>query len=237
MKALIFAAGLGTRMRPLTDNLPKALLPLGDGTMLSEVIERLKKAGVNEFVVNAHHFADKIAAYLDENSGFGAAVSVSIEKEKPLETGGGIKKARKLLEGDGRFLVHNVDIMSNLDIPEFIGKSRTDALATLVVSERETKRYFLFDRDMRLCGWTNVETGEVKSPYPGLDVTKCRKLAFGGIHIISDNIFPLLEKWPEAFSITDFYISVCKDCPIYGYVQDSLVLTDIGKKETYFSVR
>ena len=232
MKALVFAAGLGTRLRPLTDDRPKALVPLAGGTLLSAVIARLKACGVDEFVINLHHFAPKVLDYLAQNGNFSTDIKVSVEEDRPLETGGGMRKAAPLLRGDGHFLVHNVDIISNLDIPRFVASARPEALSTLLVSPRETSRYLLFDDDMRLRGWTNVSTGEVRTPFADLDVSACRKFAFGGIHYVSDRMLDLMEDWPEAFPIMDFYLKVAADEPVYGYVSEDLKLIDVGKIET-----
>lgn len=177
MKALIFAAGLGTRLRPITNDIPKALVPVGGVPMLERVICKLRDAGIPEFVVNACHFADKVEAFLSGHD-FGVPTSVSLETgDEPLETGGGIKHAQAIL-GDGRFLVHNVDILSDLDVRWFLSQDRPDALATLLLVDKEADRYLLFDDDMRLVGWTNVKTGEVKSPYPGFDPSGYRRLSF-----------------------------------------------------------
>ena len=166
MKAMIFAAGLGTRLRPLTDTMPKALVPVCGNPLLYHVITKLKAAGYTELVINVHHFAGQIREYLATHD-FGLSISVSDESDLLLETGGGIAHAKDLLlPTDEPFLIHNVDILSNLDIPWLRSQTRPEALSTLLVSERETSRYLLFDDAMRLVGWTNVTTGEVKSPYP-----------------------------------------------------------------------
>lgn len=137
MKAMIFAAGLGTRLRPITDTIPKALVPVAGVPMLERVIDKIRAAGIGEIVINAHHFSDKIAAFLDSRD-FGVRIDLSVEKEEPLETGGGIKKARKYLEGDS-FLVHNADILSDADLGWLISRSRPESLATLLVSKRDTR--------------------------------------------------------------------------------------------------
>lgn len=203
---MIFAAGLGTRLRPLTDTMPKALVPVGGKPLLLRVVEKLKDAGFDDFVINVHHFADMIEDYVRANGNFGVRVAFSDERDLLRDTGGGILHARNLLLGDkapdvsalscvesetadGFFLVHNVDIISNLDIRWFCSQARPDALAVLLVSERQSLRYLLFDDGMRLVGWTNVRTGEVKSPYRDLDVSKCHRYAFSGIHLVSDRIF------------------------------------------------
>ena len=230
MRALVFAAGLGTRLKPLTDTLPKALVPIAGQPLLYHVISKLKAAGIDDLVINVHHFADSIIDYVHSQDDFGIKVSFSDERDMLRETGGGIRHARHLLEGE-RFLVHNVDILSDLDIDWFISQARPGAISNVLVSDRETKRYLLFDDDMRLVGWTNVQTGEVKSPYPGLDPAKCRKYAFSGVHLISDKIFTIFDDdgWGERFPIMDFYIKECASHPIYGVLPGRLRMMDVGK--------
>ena len=230
MRALVFAAGLGTRLKPLTDTLPKALVPIAGQPLLYHVISKLKAAGIDDLVINVHHFADSIIDYVHSQDDFGIKVSFSDERDMLRETGGGIRHARHLLEGE-RFLVHNVDILSDLDIDWFISQARPGAISNVLVSDRETKRYLLFDDDMRLVGWTNVQTGEVKSPYPGLDPAKCRKYAFSGVHLISDKIFTIFDDdgWGERFPIMDFYIRECASHPIYGVLPGRLRMMDVGK--------
>lgn len=235
---MIFAAGLGTRLKPLTDTMPKALVPVAGEPLLKQVVTFLQAAGLDDFVVNVHHFSKQIIEYIDVQHSFGSKVAVSDESGLLLETGGGILKARDLLlEGeaeDGFFLVHNVDIISNLDVRDFISSCRDGATAMLLVSERKTRRYLLFDEDMRLVGWTNIETGEVRTPFPSLDVDKCRKLAFSGIHLISNGVFDIMENegFTGRFPIMDFYLRICDRYPIYGYVPESLELVDVGKLDT-----
>ena len=163
---MIFAAGMGTRLKPLTDVIPKALVPVGDKPLLQIVLERLLDAGIHDVVVNVHHKAGQICNYLNLlQSHYDVKISISDESELLLETGGGIRKARGLFDAEAPILIHNVDILSNVDLGAFYD-SIGDADALLLVSERKTKRYLLFDEDMHLVGWTNIETGEVKSPYP-----------------------------------------------------------------------
>ncbi len=233
MKAMIFAAGLGTRLRPITDTLPKALVPIQGKPLLYHVVSKLKDAGISDFVINVHHFPDSIIGYVHEQEDFGVNVSFSDERDFLRETGGGIKFARPLLEG-GPFLVHNVDILSDLDVNWFIGQARPDALSNILVSDRKTQRYFLFDDDMRLVGWTNLATGEVRSPYGNIDPARFRRYAFSGIHYISDGIFKVFDEdgWGDRFSITDFYIQECDRHPVYGIVPNELRLIDVGKFET-----
>lgn len=232
MKAMIFAAGLGTRLKPLTDTLPKALVPVAGKPLLWHVIRRLKAAGYDDIVINVHHFADKIIDYIREQDDFGIRIRISDERGLLRETGGGVAYARPFLEDADHFLVHNVDILSDLDLPWLESSIRPDALATLVVSSRETSRYLLFDNDMRLVGWTNVKTGEVRSPYPGLDPESCSKFAFSGIHLMSSKVFPLMEEFGERFPVMDFYLKMAGTHPIYGAVPATLNLVDVGKLDT-----
>ena len=234
MKAMIFAAGLGTRLRPLTDTMPQALVPVDGVPLLKRVATRLLEAGAEELVINTHHFPEQIAAYVAAERGFGVPVHLSPEPEQLLETGGGILHARSFLEGSGPFLVHNVDILSNLDLRRFMAEARPEALATLVVSERQTSRYFLFDEGMRLVGWTDLRTGEVRSPFPNLDPGRCRRLAFAGIHWISDRIFEVMDDYclQGRFSIVDFYLRAAAEHPIYGYVPEDFRMLDVGKLDS-----
>lgn len=233
MKALIFAAGLGTRLRPLTDTMPKALVPVGGKPLLYHVAHKLKSAGFKELVINIHHFPDAIIDYVKAEDSFGMKVSFSDERDLLRETGGGIRHARPFLEG-GPFLVHNVDILSDLDIGWFLSQAKPEAVSSVLVSDRKTQRYLLFDNDMRMVGWTNVATGEVRSPYPELDPDKCRRYAFSGVHLISDRIFTIFDDdgWGERFPIMDFYIEECASHPIYGILPEHLRMMDIGKVTT-----
>lgn len=228
-QAMIFAAGLGTRLKPLTDTMPKALVRVGGQPLLWHVINKLKLAGYERIVVNVHHFAGMIVDYLKANDNFGLDIRISDESEMLLETGGGIKKALPLFDPTEPILIHNVDILSNLDLTSL----PTDA-PLLVVSQRQTKRYLLFDDDLRLQGWTNIETGEVKGPiihHPS-GISHLRKLAFSGIHVMHPSLYPLLEDWPERFPIMDFYLKACGDNLIRGYEAKNLRLLDVGKLDT-----
>ena len=241
MKAMIFAAGLGTRLKPITDTMPKALVPVCGQPLLYHVITKLVAAGYDDIVVNVHHFPDRIIHYLHSHE-FGAKITVSDERDFLRETGGGIRYAQSLLvdeeipgqagnDGSEPFLVHNVDIVSNLDLKWLREQHRPGTLATVVVSERKTQRYLLFDDDSRLKGWTNIATGEVRSPYPDIDPEKCRKLAFAGIHLMSPAIFDAFDKlgFGERFSIMDFYIQACAAYPIYAAMPPSFTMVDVGK--------
>lgn len=235
MKAMIFAAGLGTRLKPLTDTMPKALVPVGGKPLLEILIRKMIAAGITDIVINVHHFADQIVRFVEQHKSFGIRIAFSDETDALLDTGGGIRKAMPLLtdgqEGGAPVLVHNVDILSNADLKDFCARGR-DCSALLLVSRRETKRYLLFDDENRLAGWTNTETGEVKSPYPRLDVSRCHKYAFAGIHLFSPRLFPLMKDWPDKFSIIDFYLSVCHREAIYAQPVPGLKLMDAGKVST-----
>ncbi len=232
MKAMIFAAGLGTRLRPLTDTMPKALVPVAGKPLLQHVVDKLLASGCTELVINVHHLAEQIYQYVEEKRNFGIPVHFSDETAQLLETGGAIKKAAPLLQGDAPFLIHNVDILSNVNLADFYAKNKQYA-ATLLVSPRETQRYLLFDPEThRLKGWTNLKTGEVKSPYKDLDVAQCEKYAFSGIHLFSPELFPRFEGWPEKFSIIDFYLSICSEVEIHADVHTDLHLMDVGKVDT-----
>ena len=237
-KALIFAAGLGTRLRPLTDDRPKAMVEIAGKPMLQHVIERVAAAGFEDITINIHHFGQTIIDFLEQNGNFGLNIHISDERGLLLDTGGGILKARQWLDGNEPFLVHNTDIISTLDLRAFYDYHvEHEALATILVKERQTQRYFLFDNDDRLRGWTNKATGEYKPDPEKLQGRDLRELAFGGLHVISPRIFPLLERYRrqegEKFSITPFYVNECKHYVIRGYHPDAdYQWLDIGKPET-----
>ena len=221
-QAMIFAAGLGTRLKPLTDTMPKALVRVGGQPLLWHVIQKLKAAGYERLVVNVHHFAEQIVDYLKANDNFGLDIRISDETNGLLETGGGIKKALPLFEPSEPILIHNVDILSNLDLTDSEVRGHE---AVLVVSQRKTKRYLQFGDDMRLIGWKNIETGEVKG-------REGRPLAFSGIHIFHPSLAPLMEDWPDRFPIMDFYLKVCANHVIRGFEASHLKILDVGKLDT-----
>ena len=243
MKAMIFAAGLGTRLKPITDTLPKALVPVGGRPLIEHVARKLKASGIDEAVVNVHHFADKVEAWTGEQDIM--KMEVSDERKMLLETGGAVLHARRYLEGCGHFLIHNVDIMSNADLKWFETQVREDALATLMVSNRPTKRFLLFEPGtMRLVGWHNKDTGDHIMADKSLKVEDCLAYAFSGIHIMSDKVFSLMDEYvaesgltvdPEAevrFPIRNFYLWAASKMPIYGVVAEKLDLLDVGKLDT-----
>ena len=243
MKAMIFAAGLGTRLKPLTDTLPKALVPLAGKPLLQWQIERLKAAGITDIVVNVHHFPDMIINYLHDNDNFGCRIAVSDERDMLLETGGGLRKAEALLgsgvqefrsSGEG-ILVCNVDILSNIDIPTLLNAYNPDEMGVVVVSERDTQRYLLFDEENRLCGWTNIATGEVRGEEAirrgGEQVMK--KLAFSGMQVLNPRIFDCMDKVVEQkgdkFSLIDLYLSIAEKEILRAYIPENYRMMDVGK--------
>lgn len=244
MKAMVFAAGLGTRLKPFTNSHPKALAEVCGQPMLGIVIQKLKAYGVTEFVVNVHHFADQILSYLKSNDYFGVNIHLSDETSKLLDTGGGILAASKWLDGDDDIIVHNADILTDFNLDAMVSAHKAlKSMASLLVKDRSTKRYILFEpTSMRMKGWTNVETGAVK-PEDICDVSSLRKLAFGGVHLISPKIIPCLMAYSEKisdgsksipkFSIMDFYIDACTQFPFYGYMpEESYHWHDIGKPDS-----
>jgi len=236
MKAMIFAAGLGTRLRPLTNDRPKALVEIGGKPMLERVITKLAGAGFDDITINIHHFGEKIIEFLEKNNNFGLNIHISDERDMLLDTGGGILKARQFLDGDEPFLVHNADILTDIDLNAmYQSHLNSGAMATLLVKDRLTSRYFIFDDDYRLQGWINKSTGETR-PTAFKHREGMRELAFGGIHVISPSIFEPLERHSQGeakFSITPFYVDECHTHIINGYVQQSpYTWLDVGKPET-----
>ncbi len=213
--AMIFAAGLGTRLKPYTDHCPKAMVEVDGKPMIAHQLLRLRDAGFNRVAINVHHYAKQIIDYVTANNGFGLDIAFSDERGQLLDTGGGIRKALPLFDTNSPVLIHNVDIFSNADLTALYEDHVNDgADASLLVSERTTSRYFVFDNKNTLVGWKNLQTGEVRTSYDELkpalerlteDNEQHRLRAFSGIHVISPTLFPLLEKQGEVFSITNFY--------------------------------
>ena len=229
MKAMIFAAGLGTRFKPWTDNHPKALALVNGKSLLQRNIEYLQQYGITDVVVNVHHFADQIIDTLQANKGWGSKVVISDETNEVLETGGGLLKARPLLEGDEAFLTLNVDILTNLDIHALLNFHRQHKpLVSFGVTNRLTSRYFLFDEDSRLCGWRNVTTGEENMAIskPGL-VQK----AYSCVVVFEPCIFSLIKQVGK-FSLTTTYLDLAADHHILGYDHSGDHLVDVGKPES-----
>ena len=229
MKAMILAAGLGTRLGSLTENQPKALVDIQGKTLLEIVLKRLAAHGFDEIIINVHHFAGQIKAYLAAHRNFGLHLELSDESGQLLDTGGGIRKAAWFFDDGKPFLVHNVDIISNVDLSALYAAHRaSDAMATLCCTARPSLRYFLFDAQNRLCGWQNVKTGEQKitvdAPLP------LRPMAFNGIHIINP---ALVVRMPQsgAFSIVGAYLQLSPHALIKGFDAPHACITDAGKPE------
>jgi len=237
MKAMILAAGLGTRLRPLTDTMPKALISIKDKPLLEYVIEKLKVAGFEEIIINIHHFGQQIIDFVQSKNCFGIRIEFSDERDNLLDTGGAIKKAAWFFDDGKPFLIHNVDILSNIDLCELCEYHKKHAyLASLVVSHRKTSRYLLFDENNLLKGWINTKTGERRSPFTDFDSTQYTPLAFSGIHVLHPDVFNYMNNFPEKFSIVDFYLSICNREKLYGYVPRNLQLIDVGKLDSLSQV-
>ncbi len=235
MKAMIFAAGLGSRLKDETLHQPKALVKIGEKPLLQLAIEKLKSEGVTEIVVNAHHFSDQIIGFLAHKD-FGIPIKISDETDKLLNTGGGLKKAAPLLAGNEPVLIYNVDILSDLNLWELMQiHNRSGALATVVVRKRETARYFLFNNNRRLIGWINKKKGETKlSAYD--ETGEVIERAFSGIHIVSPEVFNLMPP-DDCFSIIDLYINLAAKHLIVGHFDDSGWWMDVGKPEELAAAR
>jgi N-acetyl-alpha-D-muramate 1-phosphate uridylyltransferase len=227
-KAMIFAAGLGTRLHPLTHDRPKGLVELCGKTLLQRTIDKLTGAGVSRIVVNIHHFPGLMREALDTIDNHGAEIMISDESHLLLDTGGGLTKAAPYLEGDNPFIVHNVDVVSDIDLTAmYRNHCNQNALATLAVSVRPTSRYFLWDRD-RLCGWENIHTHQKKECYiPSHAPTR---KAFSGIHIIDPKIFSLISE-KGVFPINTAYLRLAKEHKILSYTHDAAFWADVGTLE------
>jgi N-acetyl-alpha-D-muramate 1-phosphate uridylyltransferase len=229
MKAMILAAGLGTRLRPLTDNIPKALVKIGNTPLLEYAIRKLHHYGFNDIIINIHHHPDIIISFLDKNRNFGVNISISDERDMLLDTGGGLKKAASFFTGNDAFLLYNCDIVTDLNLLTLYKYHlEHSALCTLAVRDRETSRYFIFDDDNTLCGWWNKKTGEKKSVrWSG---SNYNAKAFSGIQIISPSA---LELFPDkkVFSLVEFYLLIARDHKIEGYDHTETKWTDIGKSD------
>jgi NDP-sugar pyrophosphorylase family protein len=232
MKAMILAAGLGTRLRPLTNDRPKALVTVSGRTLLEIALRRLRAFGVREVIVNAHHFADSIVEYLKANDNFGMRVAVSCEEEL-LDTGGGLKKAAPFfLDGsqDEPFLVHNVDVVSTIDLGRMVRfHTDQDALVTMAVQQRETSRYLLFDQQDRLCGRRAGRDGATEWARPA---DEAQALAFSGIHVISPRLFAKMRE-QGAFSIIAAYLRLAAEGEkIVAFRADECYWRDLGRPQS-----
>jgi NDP-sugar pyrophosphorylase family protein len=232
-RAMILAAGLGTRFKPWTDRHPKALAAVNHKSLLQRNIEWLQQWGISEIIVNVHHFADQVVQAIGMNKGWGSQITISDESDALLETGGGLKRAAWFFDR-GPFVLVNVDILTDLDLGAMMRHHLLqDSLATLAVTNRKTSRYFLFDSRERLCGWRNVETEEERGPVLGYSEWE-RKMtiqkAFSGIHIISPELLGKIRREGK-FSMVDVYLDLAADNPIRGFDHSESKLIDVGKPE------
>ena len=227
-KALIFAAGKGTRLKPFTDSHPKALALVNDVPLLERNIKYLQSFGVTEFVINVHHFGEQIVEFLEKNNHFGAKIDISYEKDELLETGGGLLFAQKYLENEENFLIMNADILTDLNIHELVKFHETHLpLATLAVSDRNSSRKLFFNSEMVLKGWMNKNSGETKMAEFNSDF---KELAFSGIHCINSSIFDKIKRRGK-FSIMEEYLDLMFENKILGF-QHEARLIDVGRPES-----
>lgn len=237
---MIFAAGIGSRLRPLTDTTPKALIEIGGKPMLQRVIENIVSAGITDIVVNVHHHASKVIEFVESWNPQGVHIAISDESASLLDTGGGVAKAYRLLSGDD-VLLHNADILTDVDLKSMIAAHRTGGRdATLLTSDRPSSRRLLFDADGRMRGWINMTTGETRPS--DCDPQPLTPMAFGGIHVVSPGVVESLVDFSrtqgEKFSITDFYISLCNRLSIGNYTPSNpFSWFDIGRPQTLADAR
>ncbi|MFN5423327.1 MAG: NDP-sugar synthase [bacterium] len=233
-KAMIFAAGLGTRLKPFTDIHPKALAVVNGKTLLERNIDYLHGFGINNLVINIHHFADQIKQFVERYRDTDIHIELSHEIDGPYETGGGLAFAASYLRGSsGPFVVMNADILTNLDLNGmFEFHQKIKPLATLAVSKRESSRQLLFDDQMKLVGWKNNKTQEIK--WVGEEQPSAEAFSFSGIHVLSPLIFDLMPS-SGTFSITDMYLILAQEHQIIGYNHTGDVVIDVGKPESVFA--
>ena len=235
MKAMIFAAGLGTRFKPWTEHHPKALALVNGKSLLQRNIEYLQQYGITDVVVNVHHFADQIIEAVEKNKGWGSNVVISDERDEVLETGGGLMKARHLLEGDAPFVTINVDILNNLNLHDLLAyHQQHKPLISFAVTNRKTARNFLFDAAGKLCGWRNVTTGEEKGPVLTYTEEEKKRLvakAYSCVVVFEPHVFSLIRQSGK-FSLTETYLDLAADHTILGYDHSGDTLVDVGKPES-----
>ncbi len=230
MKAMIFAAGLGTRLRPLTDTRPKALVEINGMPLLEIAIRRLQEAGVREIIVNIHHFGEQILDFLAQRPPGNLHIEVSDERDLLLDTGGGLKKSAWFFDDGKPFFVYNADVLSTLDLQVMYAVHLHDpgAITTLAVQERPSSRAFLFDAEGRLSGWRNTATGAERICRPVQPLTA---LAFSGIHVVDPRVFECMPADKMVFSMVDVYLDVAAKEVIRAYRHDGDAWIDVGKPE------
>ena len=229
MKAMIFAAGLGTRFKPWTDKHPKALAPVNGKSLLQRNVEWLQQYGITDLIVNVHHFPGQVMEAIEKNKGWGSNITVSNETGQLLETGGGLKKARSFFDTDQPFLTINVDILTNLNLDKLIRfHTQKQPLISFAVSDRKTSRYFLFDEGLRLCGWENTKTGERKISIKKDNLTQ---KAYSCVVVFQPEIFDLIKQEGK-FSLVDVYLDLAAQHKILAYDHTGDKLVDVGKPES-----
>lgn len=228
MKAMILAAGLGTRLKPFTEKHPKALAVVNGKTLLQRNIEYLQSFGFTDIIINVHHFAKQIIDALNDNKNFGAKATISNEEDEVLETGGGLLKAKHFFD-DAPFVLMNVDVLTDLDLLAMLKQHKQlKGIATLAVTSRVTTRYFLFNDESLLCGWKNKKTNEQKM---SREETHYHEKAFSGIHIISPKLFKTMP-FKGKFSMVDVYLHVAKNECVYEFDHSGGKFIDVGKPES-----
>jgi len=228
MKAMIFAAGLGTRFKPWTDKHPKALAVINGKSLLQRNIEYLQQYDITDVVVNVHHFADQVVNAIEKAKGWGSNITISDERDEVLETGGGLIKAKNFLDND-TFLTLNVDILTDANLKYFLASHQQEnSLITLAVTDRKTSRYLLFNKYNRLCGWRNTKTGEEKIVLKAKDIFE---KAYSGLAIFEPSVFNLVSLTGK-FSLIDLYLALAHDNKIAGFNHSESKLLDVGKPES-----
>ncbi|HWH63596.1 MAG TPA: nucleotidyltransferase family protein [Ginsengibacter sp.] len=230
MKAMIMAAGLGTRLKPFTDKHPKALANVNGKTLLQRTIEYLARFNIKDVIINVHHFPGQIKQMLEKNKGFGSNITISDESDAILETGGGLKKAAWFFKDSNEpFVLMNVDVLTDMNLKQMIHEHiNLKPVATLAVTTRHTSRYFLFDELPNLCGWRNEKTGEQKI---SREASRFYPKAFSGIHVISPKIFSLI-KMEGKFSMVDVYLEIAKTYAITAFDHSNTKFIDVGKPDS-----
>ena len=230
MKAMILAAGFGTRLKPFTDTHPKALAEINGKTLLQRNIEYLQQFNIYDVIVNVHHFAEQIIQAIQKNKGWGSSVTVSDETHAILETGGGLQHASLYFENEDDFVLMNADVLTDLKLNEMLSyHKKNKPLATLATTNRQSSRYFLFNENNVLCGWKNVKTTEEKIMR---DDNNLKKKAFSGIHIINAGIFSLMHFKEEKFSMVHVYLSLCAVNEILSYDHSTTKFIDVGTPDS-----
>lgn len=229
LNAMIFAAGLGTRLQPYTASKPKALVELAGKTLLERAIVKLLDHGVDRIVINVHHFAGMIEKFLEEKNYFDADIRISDEREQLLDTGGGLKKAIDLFIPNAPVLIYNVDVLSSIDLNHLIeNHKKTEALVSMVTRNRESSRYLYFNDDHQLTGWKNCKTGQ--SIVARNDMNRSQPMAFSGIHLVDPKLFTMIKEEGK-FSIINLYLRLAKTEKIVAYKDNSDLWYDLGKPE------